>query len=92
MLIKALMAAHVILLEDLRRISTGINQAIDLTEFTCESDVTKWFNSTPPADVERNNGEPTLQLSNVNAEVLNSANVNVSLFPPAFLCFRIMLI
>ncbi|XP_057416936.1 uncharacterized protein LOC130711369 isoform X2 [Lotus japonicus] len=68
MLIKALMAAHVILLEDLRRISTGINQAIDLTDFTCESDVTKWFNSTPPADVERNNGEPTLQLSNVNAE------------------------
>lgn len=39
MLIKALMAAYDILLEDLRRISTGIGKAIDLTEMT--SDILK---------------------------------------------------
>ncbi|TKY71300.1 FAM135B protein [Spatholobus suberectus] len=46
-LIKALMAACDILLDDLRRISKGINQAIDLTGITFEPDVTKSFNSTP---------------------------------------------
>ncbi|KAJ1399150.1 hypothetical protein SESBI_30525 [Sesbania bispinosa] len=63
MLIKALMAAHDILLEDLKRISTGIDQAIDLTEITFESDVTKWFNSTPPEHVKSIDGELSLQLS-----------------------------
>ncbi|XP_004504749.1 uncharacterized protein [Cicer arietinum] len=63
MLIKALMAAHNILLEDLRRISAGIDQAIDLTGITFESDVTKWFDSTLPEPVKSIDGEPSLQLS-----------------------------
>ncbi|XP_061373154.1 uncharacterized protein LOC133315535 isoform X2 [Gastrolobium bilobum] len=62
MLIKALMDAHDILLEDLRRISKGIGQTIDLTEITFESDVTKWFNSTPPAHGKSIDDEPSLQL------------------------------
>jgi hypothetical protein len=81
MLIKALMAAHDILLDDLKRISTGIGQAIDLTEIAIESDDTKWFDSTLPAHVKSIDGEPSLQLSDraeLNAEVPNS--VNVSLF------------
>lgn len=92
MLIKALMAAYDILLEDLRRISAAIDQAIDLTETTFEPDVTKWFNSTLPEHVKSIDGEPSLQLSDrtrVSAEVLNSVNVNVSLFILASLCFRI---
>ncbi|KAK7260348.1 hypothetical protein RIF29_26318 [Crotalaria pallida] len=60
MLIKSLMAAYDILLEDLRRISTGINQDIDLAEITFESDDT-WFNSTPPVHVKSNDGEPPFQ-------------------------------
>ncbi|KAK7368749.1 hypothetical protein VNO80_10779 [Phaseolus coccineus] len=63
MLIKALMAAYDILLEDLRRISTGIGKAIDLTEITFESDATEWFAPTPPACVKSVDGEPSLQLS-----------------------------
>ncbi|MED6118805.1 hypothetical protein PIB30_006301 [Stylosanthes scabra] len=59
-LIKALMTAHDILLEDLKRISTGIGQAVDLTEITCASDVSEWFSSTPPANV---NGDSSPQLS-----------------------------
>jgi hypothetical protein len=81
MLIKALMAAHDILLDDLKRISTGIGQAIDLTEIAIESDDTKWFDSTLPGHVKSIDGEPSLQLSDraeLNAEVPNS--VNVSLF------------
>ncbi|WJX52625.1 hypothetical protein P8452_38717 [Trifolium repens] len=71
MLIKALMAAHDILLDDLKRISTGIGQAIDLTEIAIESDDTKWFDSTLPAHVKSIDGEPSLQLSDraeLNAE------------------------
>ena len=80
MLINALMAAHDILLEDLKRISTGIDQVIDLTGVTFESDVTEWFNSTPLAHVKSIDGEPSLKLSDrpqVSAEVLYSCNVNV---------------
>ncbi|RDY05361.1 hypothetical protein CR513_10818, partial [Mucuna pruriens] len=62
LLIKALMAAHDILLEDLRRISTGIGKAIDLTEITFESDATEWFTS-PPASVKSIDSESSLQLS-----------------------------
>ncbi|XP_027917094.1 protein FAM135B-like isoform X3 [Vigna unguiculata] len=65
MLIKALMAAYDILLEDLRRISTGIGKAIDLTEITFESDATEWFAPTPPASVKSVHGEPSLQLSDM---------------------------
>lgn len=77
-----MMAAHDILLEDLRRISKGINQAIDLTGVTFEPDVTKSFNSTSPAHAKSIDGEVSLQLSErpqVGAEVLNSDNVNASL-------------
>jgi len=81
MLIKALMAAYDILLEDLRRISTGIGKAIDLTEITFESDATEWFAPTPPASVKSVHGEPSLQLSDmaqvISAEVFNSVNVNI---------------
>lgn len=83
------MAAHNILLEDLRRISAGIDQAIDLTGITFESDVTKWFDSTLPEPVKSIDGEPSLQLSDrdkVSVEVPNSVNVNVSLFVTS-LCF-----
>ncbi|XLT88850.1 uncharacterized protein [Arachis hypogaea] len=69
-LIKALMAAHDILLEDLKRISTGIDQAVDLTEITSASDVTEWFRSTSPANV---NGDSSPLLSDrphVSSEVL----------------------
>ncbi|PNY13108.1 hypothetical protein L195_g009756, partial [Trifolium pratense] len=63
MLIKALMAAHDILLDDLKRISTGIGEAIDLTEIAIESDDTKWLDSTLPAHVKSIDGEQSLQLS-----------------------------
>ncbi|KAL5054602.1 hypothetical protein RYX36_035284 [Vicia faba] len=69
MLIKALMAAHDILLEDLRRLSTGINIAIDLTEIVFESDDTKWFHSPPPARVKSIEGEQSLQLLDGEEEV-----------------------
>ncbi|KAL2343736.1 hypothetical protein Fmac_005021 [Flemingia macrophylla] len=63
MLIKALLAAYDILLEDLRRISTGIGKAIDLTEIAFESDATEWFSSTLPTCVKSIDGEPSLELS-----------------------------
>ena len=92
MLIKALMAAYDILLEDLRRISTGIGKAIDLTEIPFESDATEWFAPTPPACVKSVDGEPSLQLSVaqvISPEVSNSANLNILLFVLASLCFRL---
>ncbi|KAK7319366.1 hypothetical protein RJT34_04086 [Clitoria ternatea] len=64
MLIKALLTAHDILLEDLRRISSSIDKAIDLTEFTFETDATDWFTSTP-AHMKSIDGEPSLQLSDL---------------------------
>ncbi|XP_061337171.1 uncharacterized protein LOC133284199 [Gastrolobium bilobum] len=70
-LIKALMAAHDTLLEDLRRISKGINQAIDLTGITFKPDATKSFNSTSPAHMKSIDGEALLKQSDgpqVNAE------------------------
>ncbi|KAJ1419930.1 hypothetical protein SESBI_14671 [Sesbania bispinosa] len=52
-LIKALMDAHDILLEELRRISKGINQAIDLTGITFKPDVINSFNYNSPVHVKR---------------------------------------
>ncbi|XP_054800383.1 uncharacterized protein LOC129304670 isoform X2 [Prosopis cineraria] len=52
MLIKALIAARDILLEDLRRLSKGIDQAIDWTEITSKMDS---FGSAP-ADMEIKDG------------------------------------
>ncbi|KAK7246812.1 hypothetical protein RIF29_41682 [Crotalaria pallida] len=52
-LLKALLAAHDILLKDLRRISEGINQTIDLNGITFNPDVTKSFRFTPQASVEK---------------------------------------
>lgn len=74
MLIKALMAAHDILLEDLRRISTGIDQAIDLTEIAFESDDTKWFDLTPPARVQSIDGEQSLQLPDREEDATHNIN------------------
>ncbi|XP_019419231.1 PREDICTED: protein FAM135B-like isoform X3 [Lupinus angustifolius] len=48
-LLKALLSARDILLEDLRRISKGIDQAIDLTGITFKPDVTKSFHSSSPS-------------------------------------------
>ncbi|QHO59974.1 uncharacterized protein [Arachis hypogaea] len=70
-LIKALMAAHDILLEDLKRISTGIDQAVDLTEITSASDVTEWFRSTSPANV---NGDSSPLLSDRPHKAAHSIN------------------
>ncbi|RYR17423.1 hypothetical protein Ahy_B03g062175 isoform C [Arachis hypogaea] len=70
-LIKALMAAHDILLEDLKRISTGIDQAVDLTEISSASDVTEWFSSTSPANV---NGDSSPLLSDRPHKAANSIN------------------
>lgn len=91
MLIKALMTAHDILLEDLRRISTGIDQAIDLTQIAFESDDTKWFDSTLPARGKNVDVEQSLQLldrEEVSVELPNSVNVNLTLFI-ASLCFTL---
>lgn len=74
MLIKALMAAHDILLEDLKRISTGIDQAIDLTEIAFESDDTKWFDSTPPARVQSIDGEQSPQLPDREEDATHNIN------------------
>ncbi|CAJ1963578.1 unnamed protein product [Sphenostylis stenocarpa] len=72
-LIKALMAAHDILLDDLLRISRGINQAIDLGGLTFESDVTKSLNSPSPAHEKSTADETSLQVPDgTQAEVLNS--------------------
>lgn len=87
-LVKTLLAAHDILLEDLRRMSKGINQAIDLT-----GNITKSLHSTSPAHVKSIDGEASLQLSDspqVSAEVLNSGNVNASLSVPSSRCFRLI--
>ncbi|KAK7302470.1 hypothetical protein RJT34_13360 [Clitoria ternatea] len=62
-LIKALMAAHDILLEDLRRISKGINQAVDLTGITFEPDLTKSFNSTTPKHAKSTDDKASFELS-----------------------------
>ncbi|XP_019441037.1 PREDICTED: protein FAM135B-like isoform X2 [Lupinus angustifolius] len=70
MLIKSLMTAYDILLEDLRRISNGINQDIDLTEITFGSDYT-CFNSTPPVHVKSNADKPLLQVSSEKAAHVN---------------------
>ncbi|XP_057428796.1 uncharacterized protein LOC130722164 isoform X2 [Lotus japonicus] len=64
MFIKALISAHDILLEDLRRISKGINQAIDLTGITFKPAVTKSPNDTSPAHAKIIDDEAPLQLSN----------------------------
>jgi len=91
MLIKALMTAHDILLEDLRRISTGIDQAIDLTEIAFESDDTKWFDSTAPALVQSIDGEQSPQLPDreeVSAVVLILSMSMLSLFVSS-LCFML---
>ncbi|KAL5176159.1 Protein FAM135B [Glycine soja] len=62
-LIKALMAARDILLDDLRRISKGTNQAIDLTGITFEPYDTKSLNSTSTAHEKSTDDEVSLQLS-----------------------------
>ncbi|KAH1237626.1 Protein FAM135B [Glycine max] len=62
-LIKALMAARDILLDDLRRISKGTNQAIDLTGITFEPYDTKSLNSTSTAHEKNTDDEVSLQLS-----------------------------
>ncbi|KAG5000577.1 hypothetical protein JHK87_021649 [Glycine soja] len=90
-LIKALMAARDILLDDLRRISKGTNQAIDLTGITFEPYDTKSLNSTSTAHEKSTDDEVSLQLSDgtqISAEVLNSGNANASLSVMPFLCFR----
>lgn len=76
------MAARDILLDDLRRISKGTNQAIDLTGITFEPYDTKSLNSTSTAHEKNTDDEVSLQLSDgtqISAEVLNSGNVNASL-------------
>lgn len=81
-LVKEWMAAHDILVDDLLRISRGINQAIDLTGINFEPDVTKSLNSPSPANEKSTDDETLLQLSDgtkVGAEVLNSGKVNASL-------------
>ncbi|MED6193113.1 hypothetical protein PIB30_015998 [Stylosanthes scabra] len=68
-LITALMTAHEILLEDLKRISIG--QAVDLAEITSASDVTEWSSYTPPANV---NGDSSPQLSDRAHKTAHSIN------------------
>lgn len=63
MLIKALMSAHDLLLEDLRRISKGINQDIDFTGMTSKVDNTKLFNSASPVHLDCTDGGLSPQLS-----------------------------
>ncbi|KAK7412094.1 hypothetical protein VNO78_03541 [Psophocarpus tetragonolobus] len=84
--IKALMAAHDILLDDLRRISKGINQAIDLTGITLELDVTKSFIFTSQAHEKSTDGA-SLQLSDgsqISAEKVTQYinDVTEELCPP----------
>ncbi|XP_028787069.1 protein FAM135B isoform X1 [Neltuma alba] len=62
-LIKALMAAHDILLEDLRRLSEGINQAIDLTGMDPTIDRTKFANSSPLVHLDVTDSRFSQQLS-----------------------------
>ncbi|KAK7331661.1 hypothetical protein VNO80_28398 [Phaseolus coccineus] len=62
-LIKELRAAHDILVDDLIRISRGINQAIDLAGINFEPDVTKSINSPSPAHEKSTDNETSLQLS-----------------------------
>lgn len=80
--VKELMAAHDILLDDLLRISRGINQAIDLAGINFDSVVTKSLNSPSPAHEKNTDDGTSLQLSDgtkVNAEVHNSGKVNALL-------------
>ncbi|XP_047168520.1 protein FAM135B-like isoform X1 [Vigna umbellata] len=70
-LVKELMAAHDILLDDLLRISRGIKQAIDLVGINFEPDVTKSLNSPSPAHEKNTDDGKLLILSDgtkANAE------------------------
>ncbi|XP_014517563.1 protein FAM135B isoform X1 [Vigna radiata var. radiata] len=62
-LVKELMAAHDILLDDLFRISRGIKQTIDLAGINFESDVTKSLNSPSPAHEKNTDDGKSLLLS-----------------------------
>lgn len=80
--VKELRAAHDILVDDLIRISRGINQAIDLAGINFELDGTKSLNSPSPAHYKSTDDETSLQLSDgtkISAEVLNPGKVNASL-------------
>ncbi|KAF1890583.1 hypothetical protein Lal_00041397 [Lupinus albus] len=68
-LLKALLSARDILLEDLRRISKGIDQAIDLSGINFKPDVTKSFHFNSPSFQLPDNPP-------VSVEVLNSGIVN----------------
>ncbi|KAL2617139.1 hypothetical protein AAZV13_08G170300 [Glycine max] len=70
-LIKALMAARDILLDDLRRISKGTNQAIDLTGITFEPYDTKSLNSTSTAHEKSTDDEKVTQYINHVTEELS---------------------
>ncbi|KAL3004732.1 hypothetical protein AAZX31_08G181200 [Glycine max] len=70
-LIKALMAARDILLDDLRRISKGTNQAIDLTGITFEPYDTKSLNSTSTAHEKNTDDEKVTQYINHVTEELS---------------------
>lgn len=81
--IKALMVAHGILLEDLRRLSKGIDQEIDLTGITSKLDNMKSFGSIRLVNMESTDGEVLQPLSDRSldsAEVLMSGNV-IALLP-----------
>ncbi|MED6157418.1 hypothetical protein PIB30_022989 [Stylosanthes scabra] len=65
-LIKSMMAAHDFLLEDLRRISKGINQDIDLNGITFTQDIVKGklsslLSTKPQVDAKKANNEESIQ-------------------------------
>ncbi|KAJ7946668.1 hypothetical protein O6P43_031564 [Quillaja saponaria] len=63
MLIKELTAARDILLQDLSNISRGINESIDLNVVTPKLDDMKLLGSSPPASLEKTDGEVSEHLS-----------------------------
>ncbi|KAK7328228.1 hypothetical protein VNO77_22330 [Canavalia gladiata] len=77
-IVKALMAAHDILLEDLRRISKGINQAIDLTGISFDPDVTISSNSTSPVHTKSIDDEASSQLSDRTQISAEKATHNIN--------------
>lgn len=61
MIVKSLVAARDILLEELQILSKAVDQTIDLTDFVCKMDDLKLFDSTLQANFGPADGEVSRQ-------------------------------
>lgn len=76
MLVKGLLTARDILLEDIERISKVINQSIDLTEFISQIDDTKLFGSPLAPHLSSNHSD-----SSMRDPIESQDNIEVHVLP-----------